>query len=156
MHASRCPWNKSETANNRSFRSDAVVFGVACWIPERCLYRVATFSVFLQGVIFIVSPSTVGRKHTSAEENTVRAAVLRTVTNNPFHFLQRTYSIQMSARSSVYYETLTVLQLLKKFPAFCGKQSKFITLLTKACNARLFWIVWTQSKTPHHKCLWYI
>lgn len=133
------------------FGRDAVVFDVPCWIPERCLFHVPRFSVFLQGVIFIASPSTVGRKPTSAEGNTVRAAAFRTLINKPnFHFLQFTQSTQISARSNVYHKTIRVLQLLEKFPTFCGTQSKFIIFLAKARNECLFWTVWTQSMIPHY------
>jgi len=54
------------------FGRDAVVLDVACWIPERCLFRVTRSSVFLQGVTFIVSTSTVDGKPTSAEGDTVK------------------------------------------------------------------------------------
>ena len=49
---------------------------------------------------------------------------------------------------AVLLETLTGLQLLKKFPAFCGTR-RSITALTSVLNMSLSWASPIQSKYPH-------
>jgi hypothetical protein len=51
--------------------------------------------------------------------------------------------------SRVLLGNLTGLQLVKKFPAFCGTR-RFITALTSASHLSLSWASPIQSSHPHH------
>jgi len=57
--------------------------------------------------------------------------------------------LKLTPRSKVLLENLTVIQLVKKFPAFCGTH-RFITMFTKAHHWTLFWAKWVH---PHPNAL---
>ena len=59
------------------------------------------------------------------------------------------YRYLLTAWCRVLLETLTGLQLVKKFPAFHGTR-RFITALTSLCHPSLSWTSPIQSMYPHH------
>jgi hypothetical protein len=59
-----------------------------------------------------------------------------------------TYLYLLTARCTVLLEQLTVLQPVKKFPAFHGTR-RFITALTSVRHLSLSWAIPIQSTYPH-------
>jgi hypothetical protein len=59
---------------------------------------------------------------------------------------------QLTPYSKVLLEKLMVLQLIERFPTFCGTPH-FPTLLTTACHLSLYWARWIQS-TPSWPIPW--
>ena len=83
----------------------------------------------------------------------VQTAAHQTVFCHPQSHLNSLYmytllTYLLTPWSRVLLEKLTGLQLVKKFPAFCGTR-KFITALTSARHLSLSWASSIQSTHPH-------